>query len=115
LDAIEGEKKYFSYVFYRDHTVIEDNDYVKDISRIGRDLSKTIIVDNMPQNFRLQKENGILIKTFYGEDQSDKSLLELIPILTEMAKTPGKDLRDALALFKDEILKKVSSNLSRNK
>ncbi len=72
-----------------------------------------IIVDNMPQNFRLQKENGILIKTFYGEDQNDKALIELIPILTEMAKTPGKDIRDSLATYKDEILKKVSSNISR--
>jgi CTD small phosphatase-like protein 2 len=113
LDAIESNKKYFSYVFYREHTVIEENDYVKDISRIGRDLSKMIIVDNMPQNFRLQKENGILIKTFYGEDQNDKALLELIPILIEIGKSPGKDLRESLALFKDEILKKVSSNLSR--
>ncbi len=113
MDAIESNKKYFSYVFYREHTVIEENDYVKDISRIGRDLSKMIIVDNMPQNFRLQKENGILIKTFYGEDQNDKALLELIPILIEIGKSPGKDLRESLALFKDEILKKVSSNLSR--
>lgn len=113
MDAIEGTKNYFSYVFYREHTVIEDNDYVKDISRIGRDLSKVVIVDNMPQNFRLQKENGILIKTFYGEDQNDKALLELIPILSEMAIIPGKDIREKLALFKDEILKKVSSNLSR--
>jgi len=72
-----------------------------------------LIVDNMPQNFRLQKENGILIKTFYGEDQYDKALLELLPILTEIAKSPEKDLRKSLMLFKDEILKKVSSNLSR--
>ncbi len=113
MDAIESKKRYFSYAFYREHTVVEDDDYVKDISRIGRDLSKMIIVDNMPQNFRLQKENGILIKAFYGEDQSDKALLELIPILREMGKIPGKDIRESLALFKDEILKKVSSNLSR--
>lgn len=112
---MEAKKVYFSYAFYREHTVIEADDYVKDISRIGRDLSKMIIIDNMPQNFRLQKENGILIKTFYGEDPNDRALLELIPILTEMAKTPGKDLREALALYKDEILKKVSSNLSRTK
>ena len=61
MEAIEGDKKYFTNVFYREHAVINNDDYVKDISRIGRDLSKMIIVDNMPQNFRLQKENGILI------------------------------------------------------
>ena len=73
-----------------------------------------IIVDNMPQNFRLQKENGILIKTFYGEDINDKALLELIPILNAIVEEPGKDIRKKLALYKDEILRKVSSNISRS-
>lgn len=74
-----------------------------------------IIVDNMPQNFKLQKDNGILIKTFYGEDQNDKALLELIPILTDIAKNPNKDIRESLAGFKDDIFRKVSSNISREK
>ncbi len=72
-----------------------------------------IIVDNMPQNFRLQKENGILIKTFYGEDFNDKALIELIPILNSIVEEPGMDIRQRLALYKDEILKKVSTNISR--
>jgi hypothetical protein len=72
-----------------------------------------IIVDNMPQNFRLQKENGILIKTFYGEDFNDKALIELTPILNSVVEEPGCDIRQRLALYKDEILKKVSSNISR--
>lgn len=74
-----------------------------------------IIVDNMPQNFKLQKDNGILIKTFYGEDQNDKALLELIPILTDIGKNPNRDIRVSLAGYKDEIFRKVSSNLSRAK
>ena len=48
-------------------------------------MTKVMIVDNMPQNFRLQKENGIFIKTFYGEDQEDSALFKLIPILTKIA------------------------------
>ena len=35
----------------------------------------------MPQNFRLQKENGIFIKTFYGDDTEDTALFELTIIL----------------------------------
>ena len=31
----------------------------------------------MPQNFRLQKENGIMIKAFWGEDVYDIALFEL--------------------------------------
>ena len=40
-----------------------------------------IIVDNMPQNFRFQKENGIFIKTFYGHDKDDTALFDLTSIL----------------------------------
>ena len=53
----------------------------KDISKIGRDLNKIIIIDNLPQNFRLQTNNGIFIKSFFGEDIEDNSLIDLIPIL----------------------------------
>ena len=42
-----------SHKLYREHTVQHGNSYVKDILRIGRDLSKMIIVDNTAENFKL--------------------------------------------------------------
>lgn len=68
----------------------------------------------MPQNFRLQKDNGIFIRTFYGEDVDDCALLELIPILTDIVESRPKDMRIPLHSYKDEILKKVSSHLNKN-
>ncbi len=59
---------------------------MKDLSKIGRDLKKTIIVDNLPQNFRFQNQNGIFIKSFYGEDSEDNALIDLIPILKGIRK-----------------------------
>ena len=82
------------------------------MTRIGRPLDKTIIVDNMPQNFRLQKENGIIIKGFFGDDPYDSALIELTPILLSIAKEGG-DVRKSLARYRDDILKKVTSNMSR--
>jgi CTD small phosphatase-like protein 2 len=72
-----------------------------------------MIIDNMPQNFRLQKENGIFIRTFYGEDSDDTALFDLIPILTKIAEDKVRDVRKSLMKFKDEILKKISSNIGR--
>ena len=111
IEAIEQNKKYFDFVFYRQHTIIIGNDFVKDLTRIGRPLNSTIIVDNMPQNFRFQKENGICIKPFWGQDSNDKTLYNLIPILIDIAKIGG-DVRINLNKYKDDIISKITSNIN---
>ena len=110
--AIEADKIYFEHRFYRNHAIIINNDFVKDLTRIGRPLDKIIIIDNMPQNFRLQKENGIMIKPFWGEDKYDTALFDLIPILINIAKDGG-DVRKGLIKYKDDIFKTVSLNISK--
>ena len=52
----------------------------QDLSRLGRDLAKMIIVDNLAENFKLQPDNGIFIKAWY-DDPEDTALLELSPLL----------------------------------
>ena len=113
LEAIESEKAYFDYVFYREHAIIVDDDFVKDLTRIGRPLDKVIIVDDMPQNFRLQRQNGITIKPFLGDDNSDMALYHLLPILKHIAEE-GNDVRVELAKYRDEIVKKITSNISKH-
>ena len=112
-EVIEYEKKFFDFVFCREHAIIINGDYVKDITRVGRPLNSTIIIDNMPQNFRLQKENGILIKSFWGEEINDKTLYDLMKILVKIAKD-GCDVRVSLKKYHDEIVTKISSNISKN-
>ena len=107
-----NNKKYFDYILSRQHCIIVENDFVKDISRIGRPLEKTVIIDNIAQNFKLQKQNGILIKPFLGEDQNDQALIDLIPILVNIARDEI-DVKNGLMKYRDEILTKISSNLFR--
>ena len=54
--------------------------YLKDLSLLGRDLAKTIIVDNVASNFQNQPETGIEIRSWY-DDPADIALYELSPIL----------------------------------
>ncbi len=54
------------------------------MKKIGRDLSKVIIVDNVSDNFRLQPDNGICIKSWFT-DPRDTALRDLIPLLKELA------------------------------
>ena len=113
IDAIEENKIYFEHRLYRQHTVIIGNDFIKDLSRIGRPLDKIAIVDNMPQNFRLQKENGINIKAFWGEEVYDTALADLGIILEKIA-LDGGDIRKGILKYKDDIVKKVTSNISKH-
>ena len=114
LDIIEENKeKYFSYRLYRENCTVIDNQYTKDISSLGRDISKIIIVDNIAQNFILHKKNGILISSFWGDDGSDKCLLYLGRILINigiemMENNYSLDIRDEIIKYKDEILNNVT-------
>jgi Dullard-like phosphatase family protein len=114
LDVIEVIKgKYFNYRLYREHCSIVNNVIVKDISLIGRNIKHIIIVDNMQQNFKLQKNNGILISSFWGDDINDKALLHLGRILVTIATNMidfnyNCDVKDEIIKFKDDILKNVS-------
>ena len=114
LNEIETKKKYFSYKFYREHSIIKGKEIVKDISRIGRSMKKILIIDNNANNFKINKENGILIYPFYNEKNKDCSLLELElkKILIKIYNKNYEDIRDGIKEFKNEIIMKVSCGIN---
>jgi len=74
--------------------------YIKDLSLFGRDLNRIIIVDNISENFLLQPENGISIKSWY-DDPTDNALMQLAPLLLGIAKQKVTDVRVALKESKE--------------
>ena len=112
IDAIEKDEKYFEHRLYRIHTTIINNDFVKDLSKLGRDLNRTIIVDNMKQNYKNQPDNGITIRPFWGKDVEDTALVDLLDILEKIAKN-NMNVISGLKYFKEDIISKVSSNILR--
>ena len=112
LNSVDKKQHFFKNRLYRKHTVFINNVYVKDLSKLGRDLSKIIIIDNQPENFQLQKENGIFIKSFFGNDKNDKVLDYLMPILKNIANDPNNDVREELKKYNKEIFLNVTTNLN---
>ena len=113
IDSLEENKIYFEQRLYREHISIDNNDVVKDLVKIGRELDKILIIDNMPQNFKLQKNNGIIIKSFWGDNPNDNILGELAIILIKIAKDGG-DIRNGLIKYKNEIINKITIGKDAN-
>jgi TFIIF-interacting CTD phosphatase-like protein len=73
---------------------------VKDLSLLGRDLTKTIIIDNISDNFVSQPDNGIFISTWY-DDMKDRFLEEVTPLLINIVEKQCADVKRALRQYRD--------------
>lgn len=84
----------------------EEGIYLKDLSRLGRDLSKTIIVDNIRENFEKQDANGIEIKTWIGDPQ-DRELDVIAGFLRGVVDAGVKDVRPIIKMFREQYEKEL--------
>ena len=113
LNKIESNQKYFEYNLYREHTTLYGNEYIKDISKVGRNIKEIIIVDNLEKNFVLNPDNGIKISSYFGEinhKKEDNKLYELLKLLILFHKLKYRDLRMAIKDYSQFIIDKISSD-----
>lgn len=105
---------------YRDScTEMEQDGYVKDLSKLNRSLSEVVIVDNNPYSFQCQPDNGIQCLDFYF-DQCDTELQRIrqflhiikdvrdtrtvVPQFQEWAETGHLNLMDQEDCFEDALV-----------
>jgi len=101
---------WISYRLYRQHAIPAGSYFIKDLSRTGRELTKMIIVDNVAENFQMQPDNGILIRSWF-EDPNDNALKELLPLLKQIVQKRVKDVRAALRSFRDQMMSLISQGV----
>ncbi|MED6106427.1 hypothetical protein PIB30_004659 [Stylosanthes scabra] len=94
LDILDPEGRLISRRVYRESCIFSDGNYTKDLTVLGVDLAKVVIIDNSPQVFRLQVNNGIPIKSWF-DDPMDCALMSLLPFLETLAD--ADDVRPIIA------------------
>ena len=109
IDIIEEKKKYFDYNLYREHLTFIGKEFIKDLSKLGRDIKKVIVVDNIANNYKLNPENGIQILPFFGENNDDNVLEELKKILILFYKDKLEDLRIGIKRYRKDIINKITN------
>ena len=111
VKLIQKRQKFFDHILYRHHITLDDEgNNVKNLELIGRDLNKVIIIDDIARYFKLQKENGINIKPFYGNAKKDGMTLQILGnVLKKIRKDADSsgDIRLSLEKYREDLYPNV--------
>ncbi|KAK5614027.1 hypothetical protein CRENBAI_012255 [Crenichthys baileyi] len=91
-DLLDKDGAFQSRLF-REACVYHKGNYVKDLSRLGRDLKRVIIIDNSPASYIFHPDNAVPVVSWF-DDMSDTELLDLIPLFERLSKVD--DIYDIL-------------------
>lgn len=83
LDKLDPGRKYVHHRLFREACLLVHGNYLKDLHVLGRDLKKSVLVDNSPHAYSYHHDNGIPIESWYDDD-GDTELLKLVGFLKRL-------------------------------
>ena len=83
INILDKEKKFKR--MFRQNCEHKNGKYIKDLNQIGQNFKDIIIIDNNPNSYLNNQENGIPIITWY-DNFNDNELAKLIPVLEYLSK-----------------------------
>ena len=102
LNLLDTNDNIIKYRLYRQHVTISGFNSYKNLKLLGRDLKKIIIIDNLKENFMMQPDNGLYIKT-WTSDVNDTQFIDLLNILKNIAINNVDDVRPIIQRINEKI------------
>jgi CTD small phosphatase-like protein 2 len=106
INSIDKKNQFFDYRLFRENFSIVNDEFIIDLSQINRPLSKILIISNIPQIYKLYKDNGIYLQSYWEENLKDKVLGQLMSILKNIANENG-DIREILVNYRDNLVNQL--------
>uniref|UniRef100_G3TNY2 protein-serine/threonine phosphatase n=1 Tax=Loxodonta africana TaxID=9785 RepID=G3TNY2_LOXAF len=69
---------------FRESCVFHRGNYVKDLSRLGRDLRRVLILDNSPASYVFHPDNAVPVASWF-DNMSDTELHDLLPFFEQLS------------------------------
>uniref|UniRef100_A0A3Q1FKZ9 CTD (carboxy-terminal domain, RNA polymerase II, polypeptide A) small phosphatase like 3 n=1 Tax=Acanthochromis polyacanthus TaxID=80966 RepID=A0A3Q1FKZ9_9TELE len=107
LDVLDPQKKLFRHRLYQDDCACVLGHYIKDLSILGRDLRKTVVLDNAPHTYPYHLMNTLPIKSWSGQT-GDRELQKLIPYMEKLSA--AEDFQEVLKKRKDHFHRLLSED-----
>lgn len=70
---------------FRESCVFHRGNYVKDLSRLGRDLRRVLILDNSPASYVFHPDNAVPVASWF-DNMSDTELQDLLPFFEQLSR-----------------------------
>ena len=93
LDLLDKKTGVIRHRLFRESCYPFQGNYVKDLTSLGREMTRCVIVDNSPHSYAFQPQNALPVASFI-DDPRDNDLLDLLPYLDELAE--AKDVTETL-------------------
>nr|XP_061831892.1 CTD small phosphatase-like protein 3 [Nerophis lumbriciformis] len=107
LEILDPQRKLFRHRLYQDECACVLGHYVKDLSILGRDLTKIVVLDNAPHTYPYHLMNTLPVKSWSGESE-DRELHKLIPYMEKLST--AEDFREVLKKRKDHFHRLLSED-----
>ncbi|KAL6766283.1 TIM50 [Auxenochlorella protothecoides x Auxenochlorella symbiontica] len=100
LDRLDPQRL-IQYRLYRDSNQWENNEHVRDLTKLNRDLAQVLFLTADPEARFNPPENGIRLKP-WRKEPGDTGLVDMLPFLEAVVATHVPDVRRTVAAYAEE-------------